>query len=235
MSDGRQGERQEHEAHETVWFKARHCGSHLQAELSLQAITRCCSLPSLAAFSFANCLLYALLLGEEPGSGAATSCIGLGSCLQVTVRDAAVRLSAEFGSHQAGIEGGGTDVFCAGGKARQPCFGLVQSQRVRMGPNPSPFLSSCFLARGMQWGPLILHWIPGCCGMLACSAGAGAVCVQGGSGPFPMQGRGEMACVNSTPQDIKCAAVGWKLALGAPFFWCRAAPCFFSPLGGWMG
>lgn len=101
MSDGRQGERQEHEAHETVWFKARRCGSHLQAELSLQAITRCCSLPSLAAFSFANCLLYALLLGEEPGSGAATSCIGLGSCLQIMVRDAAVHLSAEFGSKQA--------------------------------------------------------------------------------------------------------------------------------------
>jgi len=183
---------------------------------------------------------------EEPGRGAATSCIELGFCLEVTVGDAAALmcpipwsprlcLSAELGSHRAGVEGGGTDACCAGAKAKQPCFGLIQSQHMRTGRNPSPFLSICFLARGVRWGLLTPRWIPACCRMLACSARAGAVCVQAGSSPLPVRGRGETACVNSTSQDIKRAGVGWKLALGAPFFWRRAAPCSCSPLGGWMG
>lgn len=42
-------------------------------KLSLQAITRWCSLPLLPAFSLANRLLSALLLGEEPGIRADTN------------------------------------------------------------------------------------------------------------------------------------------------------------------
>lgn len=84
------------------------------------------------------------------------------------------------------------------------------------------FFSSCILARRVQWRWLILCWIPGCCGMLTCSARAVALCAGGGS--FLVRGRGETVHVNSTSQDIKCSVVGWKLALGAPFLRHRAAP-----------
>lgn len=188
----------------------------------MQAITRCCSLPSLPAFSLANCLLSALLLGslEEPVSRAANKLHQVGllpaaygeGCCSPPVPHPVVPTAPSQRCiqllHQAGVEDGDTDAFCAEGKARQPCFGLIQSQHMRTGPNPSPFLSSCLLARGMQWGPLSPRWIPGCCGVLACSPRAGAVCAHRGSGPFPVQGRGETACVNSTSQDIKCTAVG---------------------------
>lgn len=101
---------------------------------------------------------------------------------------------------------------------------------------PKPFFFSSFiLARRVQWGWPILCWIPGCCGMLTCSARAAAVCAGGGSSPFPARGRGKTAHVSSTSQDIKCAVAGWKLALGAPFLRHRAAPGSCSPLSEWMG
>lgn len=90
VPDGRHREQQEHQAHETALFKAQRGGSHLQAKLSLWAISRWCSLPLLPAFCLANCIS-ALILGGEPGSGAALSCVRLGSCT-LMVRDAAALL-----------------------------------------------------------------------------------------------------------------------------------------------
>lgn len=131
-------EQQEHQAHETALFKAWHCSSRLLAELSLQAITRWCSLPLLPAFSLANHWLSALLLGVEPGTRADTNtrahrhCVGLGSCLQVNMGDAAALLcpipwspwfhfSTESGSHQAKTE---EEKFSVQG-AKQDCSTLA--------------------------------------------------------------------------------------------------------------
>lgn len=138
--------------------------------------------------------------------------------------------STESGSHQAKTE---EEKFSVQG-AKQDCSTLAPFSG-RRDQTQAFFFSSCILARRVQWGWPILCWIPGYCGMLTCSARAAAVCAGGGSSPFPVRGRGKTAHVSSTSQDIKCAVVGWKLALGAPFLRHRAAPGSCSPLSEWMG